>query len=328
MKAFITGATGFLGSKIVARLAARGDEVVALVREESSTEALEALGVELVRGGLDDVDGFASALKGCDVVYHVGARVVTHGEWDEFYATNVDATERLIDASVSAGVSRIVHVSSLGIFEIAGDGVSLGDDADYDHAPLLRGHYTRSKIQADRVACRAARSGAPVVVVRPGQIYGPGHPSEPVFLGRVKKFLRPSLLAVVSSPRYLVSVVYVDNAADAVVAAGTADGVEGGIFNVIDDPELDQRTYFRALGEARGDGLKVVYIPVGIFIPAVKAVDLLFRILKRRPWPVAHQLIRSGRSATYRTDAARETLGWTPEVSIPEGLRQSLRDAA
>src|SRR6185369_8584096 len=327
MRAFVTGGTGFLGSRVVERLVARGDQVVALAREGAAADALEQKGVEVVRGDLNDVEPLLAVAAGCDVVYHVGARVTTSGPWDEFFRVNVEATQRLMDAALAGRATRFVHVSSLGIFNIDRDGMDIGDESDYDRQPFLRGHYTRSKLDADRLASTAVRTGRNVVVVRPGVLYGPKPPGQNVFLGRVKKFLRPNLLAVVSSPEYRVPLTYVDNAADAVVLAGTVPDVERGIFNVIDDPDLTQQRYFRTLSEARSRPLRVIYLPVSLISPAVKAVDFAHKLAKRRPWSPAYQLLRSERSARYSTDAARTKLGWTPAVDLRTSLQESLQGA-
>jgi nucleoside-diphosphate-sugar epimerase len=328
MKVFVTGGTGFLGRRIVRRLVDRGDQVVALARETSNTEELEGLGVEIVRGDLGECEPFLDDAARCDVVIHAGARVVTHGSWDEFFSANVTCTQRLIEAVTATG-GRFVHVSSLGIFEIAEPGLVVDEDTDYDHSPMLRGFYTRSKIDADRVACAAARTGKNAVVVRPGRLNGWDHPQkEPVFLGRVKKFLGANRLVVVSTPGYHVPTVFVENAADAVVAAAVNESARGGVFNVIDDSGLTQRKYFDLLSEARGAKLRILFVPVAIFAPAVKVVDILHRIVKRRPWTVAYQLLRSEIDATYSTRAAQEKLGWQPAVSVVDGLRASINPPA
>jgi len=166
----------------------------------------------------------------------------------------------------------------------------------------------------------AARAGLPVVIVRPGQIYGHDHPQQPLFLGRVHKRVGDSSMVVVSGPSYLPPLVYVENAADAVLQAGTAEGIEGRAFNVIDDPDLTQAEYFRAISGLPGCPSRVFFVPVGLFAPVVKVVDLLFRILKRRPWSAAYQLLRSGRSVRYSTEAARAELGWEPRVPLRESL--------
>lgn len=320
MKVFVTGGTGFLGRRVVDRLLERGDDVVMIARDPSRCSGVTERGAEVIEGDLNDVDAFADRLSGCDVVYHLGARVATHGEWDEFVSETIVATEKLIDAATARDVKRVVHVSSLGIFDIPEADIDLAEDSVYDARPTLRGHYTRSKIGADRIACAAARAGRPVVIVRPGQIYGHDHPQEPLFMGRVNKRVGAGSMLVVSSPGYHTPITYVENAADAVVKAGTAEGVEGHIFNVIDDSDLTQSQYFRAISGLRGCPSRVFYLPVALFVPAVMAVDLLFRVLKRRPWSAAYQLRRSGRDARYSTDAARGELGWEPRVSLHEAV--------
>ncbi len=328
MRAFVTGGTGFLGRRVVRRLIERGDEVLALAREGSRSEELVAAGATVVVGDLGDVGSVLDKVAECDVVYHVGARVLSHGDWDEFFRVNVEATQRLMDAAWAGKVKRFVHVSSLGIFEIDRDGLTISDTADYDRRPTLRGFYTRSKIDADRLACSAARTGKNVVVLRPGLLFGHDHPQQPVFLGRVKKFLRPDLLLVVSTPRYLLPLTYIENAADAVVLAGVTEGIDGSIINVIDNPDLTQGEYFRTLGQVRAGSLRVLYVPVALLAPAVKAVDALHRLIKRRPWAVAYQLLRSERSTRYATDVAAARLGWKPRVGLREALEESLRKSA
>lgn len=328
MRAFVTGGTGFLGRRVVRRLVERGDEVFALAREGSRSKDLVAAGATVVGGDLGDIGPVLDRVAECDVVYHVGARVQSHGQWDEFFRVNVEATQRLMDAALAGKAKRFVHVSSLGIFEIDRDGLNITDTSDYDRRPTLRGFYTRSKIDADRLACSAARAGRNVVVVRPGLLYGPDHPQQSVFLGRVKKFLRPDLLLVVSTPGYLLPLTYIENAADAVILAGVTEGIDGSIFNVIDDPGLTQGEYFRTLSHVRARPLRVMYLPVWLLAPAVKAVDKLHRLVKRRPWAPAYQLLRSERSTRYATDAATARLGWKPRVELSQALEESLRKPA
>jgi nucleoside-diphosphate-sugar epimerase len=322
MRAFVTGGTGFLGRRVVERLLALGWQVRVLARTPEKGAAVAALGAEVVQGDLGDIDAFKHALRGCDVSVLVGARAVSHGSWEEFVRENVLATERLIDESVAAGVRRIVYVSSLGIFEIPRDGVTITEDTDYDREPLLRGNYTRSKIDADRIASAAARAGKPVVIVRPGRIYGHDHPlGQPLYLGRVKKRFGANFCLVVGKASYLTPISYVENAADAVVAAATTPGVDGRAFNVVDDPDLTHRHYFRAVSRLPGFPRRYAFIPVGLLVPALVVVSFAFRMLKRRAWSVSYQLRRSGRSARYTTDAAHSALGWHPKVGLDEALQ-------
>ncbi|MBC8293346.1 MAG: NAD-dependent epimerase/dehydratase family protein [Proteobacteria bacterium] len=321
MKVFVTGSTGFLGARVVSQLCGAGHDVTALVRAGSDSTELEGQGATVVYGELENVDGFAASLEGCGGVIHAGAHVQTSGDWSVFHNSNVLGTHRLIEASVAAGVRRFVHVSSLGIFEL-GRGrseIEVDEEQAYDRKPLLRGHYTRSKIHADRAAMAALKSGAPVVVVRPGVLYGPGRP---LFRGRVSKRLGP-LRLVVSRASYPVPICYVENAAEALVLAATTPGVDGQVFNLVDDSALRQREYFSLLAAAESSGAKVVYLPPALLLPAIRAVAFLFKLLKRRQWTPAYQFERSARNASYSNTRAREILGWSATVATDEALRRS-----
>lgn len=322
MRAFVTGATGFLGHRVVARLLSAGDTVTALVRPTSDRSRLADLDVRIEVGDLTDPGCGEEAVAAADVVYHLGGRVVAHGSREEFDAVNVEATARLREAAGRVG-ARFVHMSSLGLFDIPQEGMTLTEDASYDPNPELRGHYTRSKLEADRACCDAARDGADVIVVRAARTYGPDHPVQTVFLGRVKRFLAPDRLLVVSSGSYLIPLCYAENVADAVVLAGRHSRHTGPV-HILDDPTLDQRRYFATLSKVRNTPLKVHFLPVGLIAPAVLAVDGLHRLARRRPWSVAHQLLRSGRSAHYPTDVAQEALGWRPQVDLETALSESL----
>ncbi|MGH7788205.1 MAG: NAD-dependent epimerase/dehydratase family protein, partial [Candidatus Binatia bacterium] len=147
MKALVTGATGFLGAATVARLRADGITVRALVRPGRRSEAEER-----IEGDLCDAACLTRAVEGVDWVIHAGARVSTSGRWEEFEAANVRATETIIQTAVAAGVSRIVHVSSLSVYAVPADGATVTEESAYDDDGGERGFYARSKLAADRVA--------------------------------------------------------------------------------------------------------------------------------------------------------------------------------
>src|SRR5437870_10748532 len=116
MRAFVTGATGFLGGRLVPRLRARGDEVVALVRDPSRATGLDA---ELVRGDLSDRTRLAEPMRGSDAVFHLAALYkvgIPASERPAMFEANVRGTENVLDAAVDAGVPRIVYVSTINAF--------------------------------------------------------------------------------------------------------------------------------------------------------------------------------------------------------------------
>ena len=196
---FVTGGTGLVGSHVVEEALARGHRVRALVRAHSDTRWLDAWGVEKVLGDLEDPDALRRGVEGADWVFNCAAKVGDWGTLEEFRRLNVDALRLLLDAAAEAQVERFVHVSSLGVYEgrdhfgtdeTTPPAVELarrlhplqdrgrGPGPGLRSATTARGRKSRSISLAVRAAsssgshpCRRARR-LPVVVVRPGFIYG------------------------------------------------------------------------------------------------------------------------------------------------------------
>ena len=176
MRAFVTGATGFLGGRLVPRLRARGDEVVALVRDPSRATGLDA---ELVRGDLSDRTRLAEPMRGADAVFHLAAVYkvgIPKSERAAMFEANVRDTENVLDAAVDAGVARIVYVSTVNAF---GNTHGRIVDETYERAgDDFVSAYDETKYRAHLAAKERIARGAPIVIVQPGAIYGPGDHSE------------------------------------------------------------------------------------------------------------------------------------------------------
>ena len=167
----VTGGNGFVGCHVVRALLARGDGVRVLARENADLSALAGLPVEIVQGDLRFFDSVERAVNGCNEVYHVAA---DYRLWltdpAPMYATNVDGTEHVIRAATGAGVSRIVYTSTVGALGIPQGGVGREDTPS--SLAAMPGHYKRSKFMAEQAALKAARAGAPVVIVNPSTPIG------------------------------------------------------------------------------------------------------------------------------------------------------------
>jgi dihydroflavonol-4-reductase len=169
--ALVTGANGFLGCHVVRALVSEGAEVRAFVRRDSDRRGLDGVPHEPVLGDLRDRDSLQAAARGCDEIYHVAA---DYRLWvpdpASMYAANVDGTRNVIAAARSAGVPRMVHTSTVGALGIGKDGVGKED------TPValddMVGPYKRSKFLAEQEALKAAREGAPIVIVNPSTPVG------------------------------------------------------------------------------------------------------------------------------------------------------------
>jgi dihydroflavonol-4-reductase len=202
---FVTGANGFLGSHVVRALITRGDRVRALARANADLSALRGIDCEIVRGDVREIDSLRPGFKGCDEVYHVAADYRLWVVDDApMYAINVEGTRNVIAAAREAGVSRIVHTSTVGALGIPHDAPGREDTPVTLEAMV--GPYKRSKFLAERVAEDAARAGAPVVIVNPSTPIGPLD-YKPTPTGRmIVDFLNRKMPAYLDTGLNLVSV--------------------------------------------------------------------------------------------------------------------------
>jgi len=315
MKALVTGANGFLGCSIVRRLLRDGIAVRALVRPG---RPFNPAGVEVVEGDVCDDGAVDAAVQGVDWVIHAAARVATSGIWEEFADVNVRGTRRVIRAAVAAGVRRIVYISSLSVYAVPFDGVTITEDAPYESEADARGGYSRSKLAADRLALDAARRGAPVVVLRPGLLYGPGK-RPPIAR---QSFGLGGMKLLLATPHYVLPMTYVDNVADAVLLAARCDAAVGQAFTIVDGNvrQTDYVAFYRA---ASGETWRPLFLPVGAMALAASAVERGLRLLRRRSPVSYHQVRRATRSALFDCSRAERVLSWRPAVGIEEGLRRA-----
>lgn len=314
MRVLVTGATGFLGRHVVARLLDERLAVRALVRNPQASLP----GVEAIPGDLTDAVSLRSAMQGVDWVIHAAARVATSGSWAEFEAANVTGTATVLAAAAAARVKRVVHVSSLSVYAVEASGVTITEDSEYEAGAGERGFYSRSKLIADRLALQAAHGGAPVTVARPGLLYGPGR--KPPLARRAVK--AGPLRVILGSPRYLLPMSYVENVADALLLAARTEGAAGKAYTIV-DTNVPQAEYAARYREAAGEHWRSFYVPAGLLLPAARVAELAGRAL-RRPAPLTrHQLQRTTWSARYDCRRAERELGWRPSVDLTEGLRRS-----
>lgn len=308
----MTGASGMLGAAVARSLAARGDAVVLMQRRSSG------LGLPEILGDITDQRSVRAAVRQVDAIVHLAAKVDVVGPWRDYLAVNVVGTQGLLAAAHAAGVTRFVHVSSP---SVAHAGHSLvGAPAGPADPDAARGAYSRSKAMAERLALRADRPGFRVVAVRPHLVWGPG---DTQLVARIVRRARTGRLALVGSGAALIDTTYVDNAADALLAAlDRADGAGGAAYVVSNGqprPVSEIISSVCAAAGAPGPRWRVPY-PLAWTVGA--AVDTAW---SWRGWTadppitrfLAEQLATAHWFDQRRTRAA---LAWAPQVSLDEGF--------
>jgi dihydroflavonol-4-reductase len=206
LRAFITGATGFVGSHVARCYADAGAELRLLTRSTSRMDALAGLNAETVVGDLREPEKLRSALTGCDALVHVAA---DYRLWvrdpKEMYAANVDGTRELLRLARETGIPRVVYTSSVATMGFKADGTIVNEDTPVSIADMI-GHYKRSKFLGEQEAIQAARAGQHVMILNPTTPIGPGD-AKPTPTGRIiVDFLNKKFPAYVDTGLNLVDV--------------------------------------------------------------------------------------------------------------------------
>lgn len=310
----VTGASGMLGAGVARALAARGDVVVVMQRRASG------LGLSEVRGDVTDREAVQRAVAGCDAVVHLAAKVSLVGDLDAFRRVNVEGTRNLVEAARAAGVDRFVYVSSPSVAHAGSALVGAGaGPADPEHA---RGPYARTKAEAELIALAADAPGFAVVAIRPHLVWGPG---DEQLIARIVERARTGRLVLIGGGKALIDTTYVDNAVDAIVAAGdrAADaGVHGQAFVVTNGEPRTVAELLTRIATAGGAPAPRRSVPFPVAWAGGRLVESAWALLRRPGEPpmtafLAEQLATAHWFDQRRT---RTALGWQPRVSLDEGF--------
>lgn len=206
MKAFITGATGFIGGNLARMLLADGHQVRALVRPNSDHRNITGLPIELAEGDLANPKQLAEQIAGCEVVFHVAAH---YSLWIKdagaIYRANVAGTENILSAAQQVQVKRFVHTSSVAAIGVPPEGQS-ATEATQTTLEALVSDYKKSKFLSEQAALKAAKNGLDVVIVNPSTPIG-AHDVKPTPTGEIiLRFLQDRMPAYVHTGLNLIDV--------------------------------------------------------------------------------------------------------------------------
>jgi len=320
MLAFVTGATGFLGSHVARILAEQGAELRVLVRPTSDLRNLEGLNADRVVGDLRDGSSITKALSGCDVAFHVAA---DYRLWvrdpGEMYRSNVEGTRSLLWAARKQGVRRVVYTSSVATMGFSSNHGKIADEESPVGLGDMIGHYKRSKFMAEEIAIEAAKSGGDVVIVNPTTPIGE-RDIKPTPTGRiVVDFLKRKFPAYVETGLNLVDATE--------CARGHVQALEKGRSGqryILGGENLTLKQILDRLGAIAGLKSPTLKLPY-MFALAAGVVDetVTGRLLGREPRATI-DAVRMGRKMMFVTSAkAERELGWRT-VPVDGALRRAV----
>jgi dihydroflavonol-4-reductase len=320
VRAFVTGATGFIGGHLARKLRERGDDVVALVRSPDKAGALRELGCELIEGDLSDEAAIRKGVEGCDSVFHVGAVYkvgIPKSEREAMWDANVRGTERVLDAAHEAGAERIVYVSTCNVFGNT-HGELVDESYRRDESEGFLSYYDQTKYRAHQVAEDRLAKGYPIVIVQPAGVYGPHDHSE---IGNMIDQARTGKLKLKMFPETGFMLIHVEDVAEGTILAH--DKGEIGEAYILAGEQTRMGELVDRVSELSGRKPPRGTMP-GALIKASSPLGPVVGPLMGFP-PNLRELVRVSSGVTYwaTDEKARRELGFAPR-DLDTGLKQTL----
>jgi nucleoside-diphosphate-sugar epimerase len=318
----ITGATGFVGSHLAEACVQRGWVVRALVRTGSDASLLERAGVTICRGDLTDPDSVRAALQSIEVVFHCAAKVGDWGPVEDYRAVNVEGLRNLLEACRGVPLRRFVHFSSLGVYAARHHH---GTDESEPLPELHVDGYTQTKVESEKLALSYQREyGVPVVVLRPGFIYGP---RDRTVLPKLLENLRQRRVRYLGGGKRAMNTIYVGNLVEAAFLAAENPNAVGQVYNLTDGEAVSKKRFIETIADGVG-----VPKPPSLSVPlwlARFAANWMESRARRRGDPNPPRLTKArlkflGLDLDFSIEKAQRELGYRPEVTFDQGMHETV----
>jgi dihydroflavonol-4-reductase len=319
MLAFVTGATGFVGSHVARVLAERGADLRLLVRSSSDLRNIQDIKAEQVTGDLRDPASLKKAVAGCEVVFHVAA---DYRLWvrdpDEMYRSNVEGTRAVLEAARETGVRRVIYTSSVATMGFTSNG-HLADETSPVWLANMIGPYKRSKFMAEQVAIEAGRSGMDVVVVNPTTPVGE-RDIKPTPTGRILvDFLKRRFPAYVDTGLNLVDVTECARGHVAALEKGSS-----GERYILGGENLTLKQILDKLAAITGLPSPRIRVPYVVALATGVVDEFVTGHIRKREPRATIDAVRMGRKKMFVTSGkAERELGWKT-VPVDDALGRAV----
>ncbi len=321
IKALVTGGNGFLGMAIIRRLLDHGDHVCSFHRREC--EPLEQLGVDTRLGDLSDKESVTNVVEGCDIVFHVAARAGVWGRYDDYYQSNVIGTKNIIDACRTYKISRLVYTSTPSVVFDGHDEDNINESLPYPAKTYNA--YQKTKAIAEQMVLAANGKDLATVAIRPHLIWGP---NDPHLVPRIIERARAGKLKLVGNRENKVDSTYIDNAAQAHIQAAerlTIGGNYAGKAYFISNGEpMTMKDLINRILKAAQLPPVTKSVPGPVAYAAGAFLEFVYGLLRIEREPIMTRFVARQLSTSHWFDlsAAKQDLGYHPQVTIDEGMQR------
>jgi len=321
-KLLITGASGFVGRRLVNKLVQEGYYVRAFVRKLSFTKELERLGVDIHFGDIRDIRTFGAVMNDVDCVVHLAA--ATHGDYGDSYDITVTGAKNLIQLAREIEIRKIIYMSSMSVYEV--NSVKprsvLDETHELERNMQARGTYSWSKGEAERLILEAMNKNKTAVwkILRPAMIFGNG--SDP-FLPPLGVSIRGRINIIFGTGREKIRLVHVDDVVDAINLLIEEKGGENKIYNVISPEMLTKKEYINLIIKKIFPKSSSLYVPHGIIKTGILMGGVLAKLLQKSPPLTLYRYNASQRDVVFEGSLISRELGWHPHKKIKERLEET-----
>lgn len=322
MKILVTGATGFIGSKLAIRLADSGHIVHALYRSESKTYPLKHHNIVLFKGDILDYNSLEKAMENCDQVYHTAAFTkVWTPDPALIYRLNIEGTLNILKCGITQGITKFVCTSTAGVIGPSEDGKSR-DEFSSPPSSFFTG-YESSKAILESIIKTLCSSGVHIVIVNPTRVYGPGLLSESNSVTRmIIKYTRGRWRFIPGNGESSGNYVYIEDVVNGHILA-MEKGIPGERY-ILGGTNITYNDFFRELGNLSGKKYRMIHIPL-IMMRIISILMLLSAKFYGNDPLITPSLVKKfSKNWIVSSSRASEELGYR-FLSIKEGLEQTLQ---
>jgi nucleoside-diphosphate-sugar epimerase len=319
MDILITGGNGLLGRHLIPALQERGDSVRVLVLPEEDTRRLEKYGVRVFRGDIRVPETLTAPVNGATAVLHLAAMMGAWRPLRDYHAVNVTGTRNVCTAALAAGVSRLVHISSWTVY-----GMDLGRPVREDFLlKPFKEPYAITKAEGDLAVERMiAEDRLPAVIIRPGTFFGPG---DHLHFGRMADRLAARRGVIVGSGDNALPFVYVTDVVQGLLLALDTEHAVGQAYNISNGRPLTQQEFLEAIAHDIGVRPPTAHLSYRALytVGAVAERTALLTGSRRQPILTRLGVKLFGTDNRHAIDKARRELGYSPQVTIRDGVRRA-----
>ena len=321
MKVLITGGTGFIGSRLALRCLQIGDSVTVFGQENTAAEVanrrlVEARGAEVVLGSVTDRERMFALARGMDLIYHLAAAQHEANVPDQrFWDVNATGTRNLLEASIDAGVKRVIHGSTIGVY-----GSGLAGQLDEQSPVKPDNIYGITKLAGEKLVA-SYQELIPVVIIRISETYGPGDQR----LLKLFKAIQKKLFFMIGDGRNIHHPIYIDDLVDGLLLAATVEKAAGNLFVLAGKEPITTNDMVAVIARQLGLRLWPFRLPLAPFLGVAGLMEAVLRPLGIQPPLHRRRMDFFKKSFLFSLKHSEQILGFAPKVGFELGIADTAK---